>query len=106
MKETLSETQFISRFRDIRPENFSGPALSVLFDYLEEMEEGMGEEMEFDPIAICCDFSELTEEEIMREYGEPETEGDDDIGDVIDRLQDETLVLPVHSEGTYIVQAF
>ena len=38
--------------------HFSYDAMLALFDYYEEMEEDMGQEITFDPVAIRCDWSE------------------------------------------------
>jgi hypothetical protein len=76
MKITLTESEFVNRFRAIRPENFSVEALRALFTHLEELERDCGEEMEFDPVAICCDWSEYPSAiEAAEAYGwEDETE--------------------------------
>lgn len=59
MKETVSEFTFIDRFDEIgRKDNFTREARRALFEYYEEMEADTGEEIDFDPIAICCDWSE------------------------------------------------
>jgi predicted outer membrane protein len=50
----ITESKFIQDFKAIRPENFSYDGLSALFDYFEQL----GEDVSFDPIAICCEFSE------------------------------------------------
>ena len=38
--------------------NFSYDGLGALFDYIEELEHDIGEDIEFDPIALCCEYSE------------------------------------------------
>jgi len=38
--------------------DFTIDALHALFDYMEEFEESIGEQVEFDPIGLCCQFSE------------------------------------------------
>lgn len=78
MKQTLNRYQFVDQFRQIRPDNFSAPALAALFDYYEEIEADTGEEIEFDPIAICCDWSEFeTALAAASEYGfEPDDAAD------------------------------
>lgn len=45
---------------DTFKDNFSAEGLKALFEYLEEIEEATGQEMEFDMVAIACDFSEYT----------------------------------------------
>lgn len=58
MKITLTESEFVNRFRAIRPDNFSVEALRALFDHLDQLEQDLGEEQEFDAVAICCDWTE------------------------------------------------
>ena len=63
---TLTETEFINRFLEIRPNNFSVEGLRALYEYFEEVDEGM----EFDPIAICTEYTEYsTLRELLDEYG-------------------------------------
>lgn len=40
-----------------------------MFDYLEQYEEETGQEIELDVVAICCDYSEDTIEDIANNYG-------------------------------------
>lgn len=96
MKTTVYFSEFRDYFHEIRPDNFSYQGLRILFDYFEEFEESTGEEVEFDVIAICCDFSEDSYENIADLYGiEIDiNENDDEIKQqVIDFLQ---------SEGAYV----
>lgn len=59
MKETIHADRFVNAFDEIgRSNNFSEAARYALFEHFEELEENTGEELEFDPIAICCDYSE------------------------------------------------
>jgi len=53
----------------IRPDNFSYQGLRILFDYFEEYENDTGESIDCDVIAICCDFSEDSFENIADQYG-------------------------------------
>lgn len=92
MKTTVYFSEFRDYFHEIRPDNFSYDGLRILFDYFEEFEESTGEEVEFDVIAICCDFSEDSYENIADQYGiELDiNENDDEIKQqVIDYLQDQ-----------------
>jgi hypothetical protein len=58
MKQTINFYEFAAQFQSIRPNSFSREGLIALWEYLEQSEEDMGEEMEFDVIALCCDFIE------------------------------------------------
>ena len=68
MKTTVSFYSFRDAFQASRPNNFSYEGLSVLWDYLEEYEDSTGVEVELDVIAICCDFSEDTWQNIASNY--------------------------------------
>ena len=65
MKRTLSKEEFCDWYAKYRPNSFSYEGRIALFDMLESFEECTGEELEFDPIAFCCDF---TEYEDMEEF--------------------------------------
>lgn len=56
------------RFQDAftymgRGNQFSYEALRALFDHLEQIEEDTGEEIELDVIALCCEYSEIEDDE-------------------------------------------
>ncbi|MCH2473645.1 MAG: hypothetical protein MK217_05225 [Gammaproteobacteria bacterium] len=73
MKQAVNQYQFEQAFRDCGRfggdnDNFSYEALKLLFEWFEQYEEDCGTEVELDPIAICCDFAELTYSEIARDY--------------------------------------
>jgi hypothetical protein len=69
MKTTVSRYDFERAFVDAdRKDNFSYEALGLLFDYFEDYEEETGQEIELDVIAICCEYSEDTLEDIANNY--------------------------------------
>lgn len=108
--ETMTETLFVSRFKEVRNDEFTLEALRTLFQYFDELSEDIGENIEFDPIAICCDFSELDEESAMSDYDYLFNVNDIDEEDrnyekLIELLEDETTVF-VLENGNIIVQAF
>ena len=51
-----------------RSENFTPAGIRVLFDHLEELSEGSGEDIKLDIIALCCEYSEDTFEDIAANY--------------------------------------
>jgi len=67
MKQTITLSMFRDGFK-CRPDNFSYEGLETLFNYYEELEQDMREELEFDPIAICCEFTESTIYEALEAY--------------------------------------
>jgi len=109
MKTTISLYDFRDAFYQAnRGAQFSYDGLKVLFEYLEEYEDSTGSEVELDVIALCCEFSESTLEEIARDYGY-DLEGEDDDEkreNLIEWLNDRTLVCGVTNEGSIVYQAF
>ena len=95
MHQYVNEHIFKDTIRRLRPDNFTWGGLSALFDYLEEYEADSGLKIEFDPIGICCEFSEYADfKEIQEAYSNLELE---DLEDLYDR----THVIE-HDEGIII----
>ena len=91
MKTTVTEDAFRSAFKAIRPNNFSGAGLSALFEYLEQLEDDIGEQIEFDVIGICCDYSEYeSATEVASAYGQIEYT---DEAEALDYLRENTDVI-------------
>ena len=60
MKESVNIERFVARFDECgRSNNFSLSARYALFDHIEQMEEDIGSDIEFDVVALCCDYTEL-----------------------------------------------
>ena len=90
MNKTIDFYEFRNSFEELRPNNFSYEGLRVLWEYFEEYEESTGTQIELDIIAICCDYTESTIEEVSRDYFL------NDYGfNIIERLQQQTIVLPI-----------
>ena len=65
MKQTIGFNEFRDAFRAYdRMENFSRQGLELLFDYCEEADP----DMELDVIALCCEYSEESAEDIASNY--------------------------------------
>jgi hypothetical protein len=66
MIQTINLSQFRDAFRSMgRKDQFTYEGLRALFDYMEEADPNA----ELDVIALCCDFSEDTVEDIAANYG-------------------------------------
>lgn len=103
MKTTISFTDFRDAFRTMdRLDNFSYDGARVLFDYLEEYEEASDQEIELDVIALCCDYSEDSPEDIASYYN-IEPEDDEELEDaVINYLNENTSVCGQTDAGTIV----
>tara|TARA_A100001201_G_C3986807_1_gene170368 strand:+ start:279 stop:581 length:303 start_codon:yes stop_codon:yes gene_type:complete len=78
--------------------NFSYKGLKSLYNYLVDLEEDTGDNIEFDPVAICCEYSEYENlEEIKNNYNDIET---------IEDLRDHTQVIEINNSDRLIIQDF
>lgn len=101
MINTLTEFEFIDGFKN-RSDNFSYDGLKALFKYYEELEADTDQRIEFDPIAICCDWTEYKDLDEFNENYHGTTLSDD--YDLI-TLRNYTQVITV-GEDKLIVQNF
>ena len=103
MKITLTESEFINRFVAIRPNQFSREALFALFEHFTDLESVSEQEIEFDAIAICCDWTEYASAlEAAEAYGFKADESEDERADKSEEqavafLRDETAILELES---------
>lgn len=129
--QTVTQTMFIDGFTSAgRKDNFSWEALEILYDYLWDLSEDVGEPIEFDVIGICCEYSESTAEEIIDYYDLPfgkdkdkEEEDEDDEDEeedkeeeedeeedldelVIEHLQNKGVYIGSTSEGTHVYRQY
>jgi hypothetical protein len=108
MKQTVDLYTFRRDFEQCRPTNFSYEGLQVLFDYLEAYESDCGTELELDVIALCCEYSEDTYEDVASNYGIDITDCNyhTSLRDtVVDYLEGETVVCGT-LDDTVIYQIF
>lgn len=109
MKITLTESEFVNRFMAIRPDNFSREGLRALFEHLGELEREMQDEVEFDPIAICCDWTEYASAlEAAEGYDFEAEDSEDEKADKAEEqaltfLCDETTVLQLSNGGVVVL---
>lgn len=109
MKQSVNFYDFERAFQNMdRFDQFGYDALKALFDYLEQLEDDLGEEIELDVIALCCDFTYYESlEEFQRDYSSDY--------ETIEDVEQETTVIQVESlntntmeyeEAGFIIQAF
>lgn len=108
MKITLTKSEFINRFLAIRG-NFSREALAALFEHFNDLESVSEQEIEFDAIAICCDWTEYANAtEAAMEYGFEPLDDDDGTEDksndgALTFLCEQTTVLELSSGGVVVL---
>jgi hypothetical protein len=92
MIQTVNNSEFHNAFNRMdRGNQFSYEALNLIYEYLEELDPNM----ELDVISICCDTSESSVEQIIRDYSiDCDGVEDDEIdAHVIAYLDDHTTVV-------------
>jgi hypothetical protein len=113
MKATLSTSQAADLLKSDTNARWSRAGARALVEHLEQLEEDCGTEIEFDAVAIRCDYSEYNSAlEAAKEYGyEPnpnlgddEQDDDDKEADALSWLKDETEV--IEFEGGVIIRNF
>lgn len=93
----ISFSEFCDGFTGGYKDNFSYQGKRALYDYLTDYEESVGEELEYDPIAFCCEYTEYSDlTECLKEH--------DSINN-LDDLRDHTTVIEMENGGI-IIQDF
>lgn len=113
MHTTLTFSMFCDAFRDAdRNENFSYKGKRALFDYMEQYEEECGTRVELDIIALCCEFTEMTWEEVA-DYYDVDLSGCEDHCEKVDAVREyleyNTMVCGAfenEGEATFVFQGF
>ena len=67
MKSTLNDYDFVNQWPESRKGQFSREGLFALYDFLTEWEGSIGEDIEYDPIAFCCEYTEYENMEELKE---------------------------------------
>ena len=96
MKDTITESQFVDEMSK-KDHGFSYDGAKALFEHLTQFEEDCDKELEFDPIAFRCEYSEYNNlEEVKNDY---------DVED-LEHLEQNTIVIKVPKSEKLIVQAY
>jgi len=96
--DTLTRFRFVDEFQKIRPNNFSYEGLHALYDYFDDLSHDIGLPIEFDPIAICCDYREYESfKQLQEDY--PNIED-------WDQLFDKTTVISLAESDGFIIHYF
>ena len=107
MKEYVSEHTFRDRFMrsDTYKNQFSYEGLHALFEYFEELELEMdGIEIEFDMIAICCEYTEYDRlEDFAHDYSDNRHTW---LKATMDRIREETEVIEIPGTERFIIREF
>lgn len=109
IKETVNEYRFRDAFRqsDNYKNKFSYHGLKALYEYLEQLSEDIGEDIELDVCAIACDYSEYDSAyEAMEQYQPEDMPVEGEAGDDLVEIQEknEASALEWLQERTQVME--
>lgn len=94
--QTVDLYEFREAFRRMnRQDQFSYEGLEVLFDYLENLSDDIGEPIELDVVALCCEYYESSIDELIEDY-------DIDVSDAADEFEKEDIVRDYLTDNTIV----
>ena len=100
MKTTINQYEFASWFAEHSPNNFSPIGRLELYEMLKSYEEDTDEEIEFDPIAFCCEYTEYQDmEEFWQDYDKEDYPDEKSI-------MDATFYWAFENGDSFIIQRF
>jgi hypothetical protein len=99
MIQTITSSDFTTAFHRMgRGEQFTYEGLNALYDYLEDLGDDIGEPIELDVIAFCCEYAEYESlEEFQEDYG--------DEYQSIEEIEQSTTVIMI-DDSSFIVRQF
>jgi hypothetical protein len=108
MHQNISTDEAIKLLKEDDNADWSWSGAEALVEYLEDLEDSLGESIAFDGIAIRCKYSEYSSAlEAAEHYGfipEDDEDEDDVESSAITYLEDRTTVIKF--EGGVIIQQF
>ena len=106
MKQTMTTGEIADQLRADDNAAWSYKGSRAMAEYLEELEESLGEELEFDRVAIRCDYSEYESAvEAATDYGwKADEDEDEQEASAAEWLGRRTAAIPF--DGGIIVQGF
>ena len=97
MKDTIQEYQFIDEMSK-KDHGFSYHGAKALFEHLTQYEEDCETDIEFDPIAFRCEYSEYDNlKEVQDNYNDIES---------LEDLRNHTTVIEIPNSEKLIIQAY
>jgi len=116
MKETLGTLDAASRLYEDEYADWSYDGARALVEYLEELEDDIGKEIEFDVVALRCEYTEYgSAEEAVEEcspadYADLQEQSNGDADDLkelcMEYLRDRTALIEIPGSEGIIIQNY
>ena len=104
--QTINFSMFCDSFRSVRPDNFSYEGLRILYDHILELAEIANSPIELDVIALCCEYTEGTAEEVIEAYNVPVDPDSDKLATATEWLVDNWALVGVTDSGMIVYSPF
>lgn len=92
-----------------RENNFTFEGMEILYEYLEEYSEAIGEDLKIDIIALCCEYYESSIEELIDNYNIDISDADGDeeeIKEIVEGYLQENTSVCGETLGGFVYAAF
>ena len=109
--QSLNAYQIADELKDDNNANWTYEGAMLLAEYLLDLSDDIGA-FEFDRVAIRCEWSELSESDLIQSYGylldQEYDDNDEKLGDLIELIRDQTYCIEFESNGAarFLVQEF
>lgn len=101
MIETINFSSFVDGFTGSYKNNFSYDGKKALFDYIEETEQELDEQTEYDPISLCCEYTEYDDLNGIKDAYPDFFKRHN-----IETIEDHTTVIEIPNSTKLIIQNF
>jgi hypothetical protein len=98
IKKTVNFYEFTDSFSDTYKDNFTYEGKRALFDYLEQLSEDTGEDIELDTIALCCEYTQFDDLDDYHNQYDPL--------DTIEDIQNKTTYIPIEGSESFIIAQY
>lgn len=96
--QQVNFSQFCDSFSDTYKDNFSYKGKRALYDYLDMLSEDIGDNIELDTVALCCEYTQYDDfEELQGVYPDIES---------MEELEERTTVIYISDSEAFIVADF
>jgi len=109
LKQTLSTNEAAQILLCDDYAHWTTEAAHVLAEYYEDLSEDIGEDIEFDRVAIRCEFSEYGEQDLINNFHDLVSsnveERDELMGEIVEALRNRSTCIELDN-GNFLVQEF
>ena len=105
IKTELTRSAFMDDLRSDEFANWTYSGASALYDYLQDLSDDTGQDIEFDRVAIRCDYTESTVEELADDYSNLKEEDETPL-EFAERMEQERTTIIWVDQTHIIYRAF